>query len=368
MQPGQERITPPIEPMLAKPAPSATLDQFHQVAFEPKWDGFRCLVFHLSSGIVLQGRGRSRSNAEVVDLAYAFPELVEWVAGATATGTVLDAEIVVRSEGHLDFGALAARLRPRAAAQRESIVTLAQGQPACLLVFDLLANPVPIMALPFIERRNLLREACTGWGEGLMLTPSTEDRSVAERWFNEYEQAGVDGLIAKPLHDPYIPGKRTQWKIKHHRTADMVVAGWRPQRAKDGSSVVGSLLLGLYDSDGALQYVGGTAAFTDAVRRELLAKVAPYRHAPTDSHPWLGSQGNRVPGGATRWGPGKDWEPLRPELVVEVTYDQLQGPRFRHPVSFSRWRPDRDPTTCGFDQFPPTMSTSISGLLDSAAP
>lgn len=359
--------------MLAKPALSASLDQFEAVAFEPKWDGFRCLAFHLSDGIVLQGRGRSRSSDPrrpevIVDLGYAFPEVVGAVAECTRVGTVLDAEIVVQVGGRLDFPALSSRLRPRADSGARTIAALSDRLPATLLAFDLLAQGTVLLDAPFAERRRRLQDLAPTWSRGLRLTPSTEDPRTAGGWFTDYESAGVDGLLVKPLGDPYQPGKRAQWKVKHRRTADLVVAGWRPQAAKDGVEVVGSLLLGAYDHDGLLHYLGGTGALTQVARRALRADLARYALGPGDDHPWLGDSGARAPGGASRWGPGKAWHAVVPALVAEVDYDQLEGTRFRHPAAFMRWRPDRDPRSCGFDQFPASSPNEIGGLLGWAAP
>jgi ATP-dependent DNA ligase len=367
--PGEQLpLRPPIEPMLARPAEGSWLDRFEDAAFEPKWDGFRCLVFRTGTEVIIQGRGRSRSNDETVDLAYAFPELIGPIRSAVPPETVLDAEIVVQHDGRLDFGALSSRLRPRSEAGGASITRLAERLPATLLAFDLLAAGVSIMPQPFLQRRQQLEALATGWLDPLRLTPSTLDQATAADWFHRYEAAGVDGLIVKPLADPYQPGKRTQWKIKHQRTADTVVAGWRSKPAKDGSEVVASLLLGLHDEQGLLHYVGGTAAFTDQMRRELAAMLDPLQIGPGQDHPWISPRGNRVPGGGNRWSSGKAWHPLVPSLVAEVSYDQLEGSRFRHPAGFIRWRPDRGPDSCGFGQFPVPIPTPIGELLDWAAP
>lgn len=360
-------LTPPIEPMLARPT-DETLDSFEAAAFEPKWDGFRCLAFHLPSGPILQGRGRSRGTAEFVDLSYAFPELVAALADATNVGAVIDGEIVVAVENRLDFAALSSRLRPRSHAGGESIRRLAEQLPATFLAFDLLAAGPSTMDLPYLERSHRLIELAGSWGGPVHLTPSTQDHVTAERWFREYESAGVDGLIIKPLEDPYQPGIRAQWKLKHRRSADVVVGGWRSKVGRDGSDVVGSLLLGLYDSDGVLHYIGGTAAFTDVARRDLVTALADSQLPAGAAHPWLDSGQARVPGGASRWGAASPWRPLVPELVAEVGYDQIQDGRFRHPASFIRWRPDRDARSCDLGQFPDPKPASIGQLLDWAAP
>lgn len=356
-------LQPPIEPMLARPAVSSSLNGFADSAFEPKWDGFRCLAFRMASGLILQGRGRSRSPGEIVDLAYAFPELIEPLMDALRPGTVIDAEIVVEVDGRLDFGALSSRLRPRSASAAPSIARLAGSLPATVLAFDLLATGPSVMELTFRERRSMLHDLAANWSRPLRITPSTEDPLEAMDWFHRFEASGVDGLIVKPLADSYQPGKRAQWKVKHHRTADVVIAGWRPQTASNGGEVVGSLLLGLYDEQGQLHYVGGASAFTAARRQELVHELAPFAVQRGEEHPWSGPGSNRVPGGETRWGPGKTWLPLTPSLVAEVSYDQQEGSRFRHAAVFMRWRPDRDPQTCGFDQFPVAAPAQVDALL-----
>jgi ATP-dependent DNA ligase len=358
-------LEPPIEPMLAKPLghelPDAT-----DVSFEPKWDGFRCLLFRSPAGVVLQGRGRSRSSAdEIVDLAYAFPELVRAVEEQVAVGTVLDGEIVVMVDGRLDFGALSSRLRPRSEAGGTNIDRLAAALPATLLAFDLLGGPEDVTGQPFSRRRELLERLAEPWTTPLLLTPSTQDRDLAWSWFVDYEAAGVDGLIVKPLDEPYQPGKRAQGKVKHQRTADVVVAGWRPHTrpGPDGAPVVGSLLLGLHDAEGTLHYVGAASAFTAATRADLVTLLSPLEVAADEPHPWRGRTGARIPGEANRWKKEQAWTALRPERVLEVGYDQLEGDRFRHVAGFLRWRPDRGPQTCDFDQLEVPPPARIEGLL-----
>lgn len=357
-------LAPPIEPMLAQPLSTGNLESLRGVAFEPKWDGFRCLLFRTTSGVILQGRGRSRSAGEdYIDLAYAFPEIVAAAIAQVPEGVVLDGEIVVIRAGRLDFAALSSRLRPRSEAGGPSIVRLSTGTPASLLAFDLLAGPDTLMARPFTERRTALESLSRTWSPPLFITPSTSDPTLASSWFTRHESSGVDGLIVKPLEEPYAPGKRTQGKIKHERTLDAVVAGWRPQLAKDGRTVVGSLLLGLHDAQGRLHYVGGTSAFTAAMRTELVAVLAPHGVAEGQSHPWVAADHVRVPGGASRWNKGKEWLPLAPSLVVEVTYDQMEAERFRHTAGFVRWRPDREASSCTFEQVPSIEASSIEDLL-----
>ena len=358
-------LTPPIEPMLAAPLGHAVPDE-PGLSFEPKWDGFRCLVFvDGEGGVVLQGRGRSKGADEIVDLAYAFPEVVAAVRDQVPSGTVLDAEIVVLHDGRLDFGVLSSRLRPRSEADGTNIARLAVEHPATLLAFDLLWSDRDRMADPFESRREALIALSAGWQPPILLTPNTVDRAVAQTWFTEFESAGVDGLIVKPLGDAYLPGKRAQGKVKHLRTADVVVAGWRPytKPGPDGQAVVGSLLLGLHDDSGVLHYVGGASAFTMKVRLDLVDLLAPLTCADDDEHPWRGSSGVRIPGTANRWKKEQPWVALHPERVAEVEYDQMEGDRFRHGVGFVRWRPDRGPSTCGYDQLEVPPPARIDDLL-----
>ena len=360
-------LTPPIEPMLAKPLGHRLPDDVDGLSFEPKWDGFRCLLFRSGDDVVLQGRGRSAgTEGDVVDLAYAFPELVAAAREQVPDDTVLDGEIVVARAGRLDFSALSTRLRPRSEAGGGNIARLAADLPASLLAFDLLWTDRDLMALPFHDRRMLLEQLATSWRPPLLLTPTTSDRSVAQTWFDRFESAGVDGLIVKPLGEPYSPGKRAQGKIKHERSADVVVAGWRAHARPGaaGTPVVGSLLLGINDADGVLQYVGAASAFTAATRADLVTLLSPLE-VVGDNHPWRGSTLANVPGAASRWKKEQEWTALRPELVAEVTYDQMEGARFRHVAGFLRWRPDRGPDSCGFDQLEVPPPARIEDLLTS---
>ncbi len=360
-------IRPPIEPMLAKPLGSTIPDNLVDSAFEPKWDGFRCLVFRDDADqVILQGRGRSRGSAdEVVDLAYAFPEVVAACLDQIPAGTVIDAEIVSAVDGKLDFGSLQARLRPRSEAGGPNIAKLAEALPASLLVFDVLWAGEDLQARPFRERRAILESMSKSWKAPVFLTPQTTDQQIALGWFDGFESAGVDGLIVKGLSDAYSPGKRTQGKVKHQRTADVVVAGWRPyaRPGAGGAEVVGSLLLGLYDDRGVLQHVGAASAFNAATRASLVELLAPYEVEPDADHPWRGTTGERVPGEASRWKKEAQWRALRPDLVAEVSYDQLEGDRFRHVAGFVRWRPDRGPSTCGYDQLESPTASQISDLV-----
>jgi len=358
-------LTPPIEPMLAAPLGSR-IPVGPDISFEPKWDGFRCLVFVDAGGkVVLQGRGRSKRHDEIVDLAYAFPEVVDAVRERVPGGTVLDGEIVIQHDGRLDFGVLSSRLRPRSEAEGTNIARLADEYPATLLAFDVLWSGRDLTSEPFSVRRAALEALGSSWQEPILLTPNTTDRDVAESWFVGFESAGVDGLIVKPLDEAYQPGKRAQGKVKHLRSADVVVAGWRAytKPGPDGEPIVGSLLLGLYDEEGQLHYVGGASAFTGRRRQELVALLAPLTCPDDHPHPWRGTTGVRIPGTANRWRKEQPWVALRPELVAEVEYDQMEGDRFRHGVTFARWRPDRGPATCGFDQLEVPPTADIAGLL-----
>ena len=360
-------LTPPIEPMLAKPLGHDLPADIDGISYEPKWDGFRCLLFRSGDDVVLQGRGRSSAAAsDIVDLAYAFPELVAAAREQVPAGTIIDGEIVVARAGRLDFTALSTRLRPRSEAGGGNIARLAAELPAMLLAFDLLWADHDLMAQPFSTRRTHLEHLAASWRPPLLLTPTTRDRAVAQSWFDGFESAGVDGLIVKPLGDPYTPGKRTQGKVKHQRTADVVVAGWRAHArpGADGAAVVGSLLLGMHDAEGVLQYVGAASAFTAATRAELVTLLTPLE-VVGDDHPWRGTASGNVPGEASRWKKEQAWTAVRPELVAEVTYDQMEGSRFRHVAGFLRWRPDRRAESCGFDQLELPPPARIAELLAS---
>lgn len=361
-------LTPPIEPMLAAPLGHELPPPSDNVAFEPKWDGFRCLMFRSAEGVVLQGRGRSKASADgVVDLAYAFPEVCDAALEQLTPGTVLDGEIVVEQHGRLDFGALSSRLRPRSAAEQANISRLAASLPALFLAFDVLWRDGDVMMLPFSKRRTVLESLAVEWVSPLLLTPSTQDRDQAWAWFTQFEAAGVDGLIVKPIDDPYLPGKRAQGKVKHQRSADVVIAGWRAHArpGAEGQPVVGSLLLGLHDAEGTLHYVGASSAFTAAVRASLVDELASLTALDDEPHPWRQPTQARAPGGPSRWKKEQPWTALRPERVAEVSYDQLEGERFRHVAGFMRWRPDRDPASCGFDQLEVPPVARITDLLDS---
>jgi ATP-dependent DNA ligase len=350
-----DTIQPPIEPMLAKIADTLPVEP--GFLFEPKWDGFRALVFRHGDRTLLQSRDLKPLNRY-------FPELEQALHTALPDGCVLDGEIVVVSQGGLDFDALQQRIHPAAS----RIAKLAQQTPARFVAFDLLADGGrSTMALPQAERRTQLERLLAGAKPPLHLTPVTHDRAEAQRWLAQFEGAGLDGVIAKLETAAYQPGKRAMLKIKHVRTADCVVAGFRWY--KDRTDAVGSLLLGLHDDAGVLHHVGVASSFTMAMRRQLLEELAPLRENALASHPWrseaAASDAQRMPGAQSRWSAGKDlsWEPLRPERVCEVRYDHLQGDRFRHATLFVRWRPDKPPEACRYDQLEVTTPYELAKVF-----
>ena len=326
-------ITPPVEPMLAKLAdrlPAA--DGF---LFEPKWDGFRALVFRGAQEVFIQSR-------DLRPFDRYFPELHAALLERLPAGCVLDGEIVIATARGLDFDALQMRLHPAAS----RVAKLAGETPSSFVAFDVLAaEDRNLMSMRQDERRALLEKLLGNARAPLHLTPMTRSREQAAEWLERFEGAGLDGVIAKPEHLTYQPGKRAMLKIKHARTADCVVAGFRWH--KSGRDAVGSLLLGLYDEQGELRHVGVTSSFTMDTRKKLVKDLEPWR-ATIEMHPWQG----RDVGSQSRWSAGKDlsWEPLRPERVCEVKYDHMQGERFRHAATFVRWRPDKPPADCRYDQ------------------
>lgn len=348
---------PPIAPMLAKIAD--TLPAEPGFLFEPKWDGFRALVFRTGDQTLLQSRDLKPLNRY-------FPELERALHDALPKGCVLDGEIVVVSPRGLDFDALQQRIHPAAS----RIARLAGETPARFVAFDLLgAGGKSTMALPQSERRARLERLLGSAKPPLHLTPLTRDRAEAERWLQQFEGAGLDGVIAKRESSAYLPGKRAMLKIKHVRTADCVVAGFRWY--KDRSDAVGSLLLGLYDDAGVLHHVGVASSFTMAMRQQLLEELGPLREDAMASHPWRDwgdaavGDAQRMPGAQSRWSGGKDlsWQPLRPERVCEVRYDHLQGDRFRHATVFVRWRPDKPPHDCRYDQLEVTTPYELAKVF-----
>jgi ATP-dependent DNA ligase len=353
-------VPPPIEPMLARPADA--LPTAGDFLFEPKWDGFRAIVYRGASDVYIQSR-------DLRPLDRYFPELHEAFAAQLPAGCVLDGEIVIRTPQGLDFDALQLRLHPAAS----RVAKLANETPASFVAFDLLAESGRArMATPQQERRALLERLLARIHPPIYLTPITRERAVAMRWLKEFEGAGLDGVIAKPAGAPYQPGKRAMIKVKHARTADCVVAGFRWH--KMGKDVIGSLLLGLYDDGGRLQHVGVTSSFTMAMRRQLAVELAPLRRNALQAHPWrewaeVDAELARMPGGQSRWSAGKDlsWEPLRIERVCEVKYDHLQGDRFRHAATFLRWRPDKQPRDCGYDQLEVTQPYDLEKVFSSGS-
>lgn len=354
-------IEPPVEPMLAKLAD--TLPVGGAFLFEPKWDGFRAIVFRGGgSEVLIQSR-------ILRPLDRFFPELHEALLEKLPAGCIIDGEIVIKTPQGLDFEALQLRLHPAAS----RVAKLAKETPASFVAFDLLAvDGRSRMSAPQSERRALLEQLLADVGEPIYLTPMTWDRATATQWLKEFEGAGLDGVIAKPADSPYQPSKRAMIKVKHARTADCVVAGFRWYKTAKGA--VGSLLLGLYDEKGRLHHVGVTSSFTMAMRKQLVTELAPLRPNALDNHPWRGwaepeTSGSRMPGGLSRWSAGKDlsWEPLRIERVCEVKYDHLQDMRFRHAATFLRWRPDKRPRDCRYGQLEVTPPYELDQIFSSGS-
>ncbi|HEX5543099.1 MAG TPA: ATP-dependent DNA ligase [Micromonospora sp.] len=351
-------INPPVEPMLAKSVPE--IPAAEGMAYEPKWDGFRCIIFRDGDEVELASRGGKT-------LTRYFPEVVEQARRQLPPRCVVDGElIVIRRDGadqapRLDFELLGQRIHPAAS----RVKLLAAETPADFVAFDLLAlGDESLMDQPYAQRRARLQSALADVVPPVHVTQITTDVATAQRWFQVFEGAGLDGLIAKPADIRYAPGKRLMFKIKHSRTADVVVAGFRWHKS---GPVVGSLLLGLYDDEGILHHVGVCASFTMKRRGELLDELAPYRDNVAD-HPWLHGEhgaGQRLPGAPSRWSGAKslEWEPVRPELVVEVGYDAMEGDRFRHTAQFVRWRLDRDPRSCRYDQFDRPARFNVDEVL-----
>ena len=328
--------------------------------FEPKWDGFRAIVYRSDSDVYIQSR-------DLKPLDRYFPELHESLLTALPAGCVVDGEIVIVGANGLDFGALQMRLHPAAS----RVNKLAAETPSAFVAFDLLAmDGRSVMDEPQEKRRALLEGLMQRVGPPLHLTPMTRDRATAVRWLKEFEGAGLDGVIVKPARSRYAPGKRAMIKVKHIRTADCVVAGFRWY--KTGQDMVGSLLLGLYDDAGTLQHVGVTSSFTMAMRKQLVNDLAPLREDAMANHPWrewASASDSRMPGAQSRWSAGKDlsWEPLRIERVCEVKYDHLQGDRFRHATVFLRWRPDRAPDDCTYEQLEVTPPYELAKVFSSGS-
>jgi ATP-dependent DNA ligase len=350
-------VMPPVAPMLAKPVkqiPSGAM------SFEPKWDGFRSIFFRDGDEVEIGSRKKRPMNRY-------FPELVEAARASLPEACVIDGEIIVigSSGDRLDFEALQQRIHPAESRVR----LLSKETPARFVAFDLLAlDDTDYTGRPFEERRAALVDALASAPPPIHVTAATADRTVAEEWFHQFEGAGLDGLIAKPLDGLYEPDKRTMFKVKHERTADCVVAGYRVH--KSGPGRIGSLLLGLYNDDGTLASVGVIGAFPMARRKELFEELQPLVTTFED-HPWAWVEqelGARTPRSyeGSRWAADKDlsFTPLRPERVVEVRYDHMEGVRFRHPPQFVRWRPDRDPKSCTYEQLEEPVKFDLADVLD----
>ncbi|MEJ7731605.1 MAG: ATP-dependent DNA ligase [Polyangiaceae bacterium] len=355
-------FSPPIEPMLCKAADG--VPDGDGWLFEPKWDGFRCLVFRDGDKLLLQSR-------DLKPLDRYFPELSAPLLAQLPERCVVDGEIVIAGAKGLEFESLLQRIHPAAS----RVKMLAEQTPASFVVWDLLAEgDDDLRAVPFEQRRARLEAAVKGATPPVHLTPATRDRALAEDWFARFEGAGLDGVIAKRLDDGYLPGKRAMFKIKHQRTADCVVAGFRWHKNGPGT-MIGSLLLGLHDASGTLHHLGIAASFTEKRRKELVLELAPLREGALPVHPWkewrgddAQAGGQRKPGATSRWNRGKDlsWEPLRIERVCEVSYDHMQGSRFRHATHFKRWRPDKRPEDCRYDQLEETAAFELSRIFQAA--
>jgi ATP-dependent DNA ligase len=354
-------FAPPLPPMLSSAADALPGGAGWQ--FEPKWDGFRTIVFRDGDELLMQSRDEKPMNRY-------FPELVAPLAAALPARCVVDGEIVIVGAGGLDFEALLLRIHPAAS----RVKLLAAESPASFVAWDLLAlDDDDLRPRPLAERRERLEQVLSAGAKRVHLSPSTRDRAMAEDWFHRFEGAGLDGVMAKRLDAPYRAGERTMIKVKHQRTADCVVAGFRWHKKGPGT-LIGSLLLGLYDEDGTLHHVGVTSAFTDAVRKQLVTELALLRENALQGHPWRDwaeaeadatGKEQRMPGGTSRWNRGKDlsWEPLRPERVCEVAYDHMQGTRFRHAAHFVRWRTDKRLEDCRYDQLEVTPAYELERVF-----
>jgi ATP-dependent DNA ligase len=351
---------PPVKPMLARAV--YEVPRLPGLVYEPKWDGFRCVVFRDGDEVELGSRNDR-------PLTRYFPEMLGSLRAALPGRCVVDGELVVVTGDGLDFEALQQRIHPAAS----RVAKLAAETPASFIAFDLLAlGDRDLCAQPFHERRRLLEEVLPANHPRLYLTPISDDADVAQDWFHRFEGAGFDGVMAKPADAPYVQDQRAMFKVKHQRTADCVVAGFRWH--KDGAGI-GSLLVGLYDDRGTLHHVGVATSFTAARRRELVGEITPLRAGALDDHPWrewaeaeAHDGTKRMPGTPSRWNNQKDlsWEPLRPERVVEVRYENLQAGRFRHASRMLRWRDDKLPRECTYDQLdeaPPAELALIFGTV-----
>jgi ATP-dependent DNA ligase len=353
-------VNPPVLPMLSKKTDE--LPTSGAWIFEPKWDGFRALVFRDGDEILIQSRDEKPLNRY-------FPELLDPLRAQLPARCVLDGEIVIAADGRLEFEVLQLRLHPAAS----RVKLLSQQTPASIVFFDLLSEGArDLRGEPFENRRRELESLLSSAEPPIHLTPATTERRVAADWFRRFEGAGLDGVMAKPVSGAYESDKRVMLKVKHERDCDCVVGGFR-WHIKGKGTAVGSLLLGLYDGAGALQHVGVCASFTQEKRKELVEYLAPYRENALAGHPWRqwaehgeeSSEPHRIPGGQSRWSQGKDlsWEPLRPELVVEVAYEHMQGARFRHMAQFRRWRTDKRPVDCTYEQLEVVPAHELAAIF-----
>ncbi len=370
-------VNPPVAPMLAKA--TSGLPVGDGLIYEPKWDGFRCIAFRDGDEVVLGSRNER-------PLTRYFPEVVEALRANVPERSVIDGEIIIAGDEGLDFDSLTQRIHPA----DSRVKRLAEETPASFVAFDLLAlGDADLRSVAFSERRARLENALSDAREPVHVTPATRELDLAQKWFEKFEGAGLDGIVVKAESLLYVENKRVMLKVKHERTADCVVAGFRWHKS---GGVVGSLLLGLFDDDATLHHVGVTASFTMDRRRELVSLIEPYRMETLDGHPWqawfgeaevtsrnepgpgepgpgepgYSKSGSRKPGAASRWNAKKDltWEPLRAELVCEVAYDHLQGDRFRHATTFKRWREDRDSKSCTYAQLESPESLPLSEVFD----
>ena len=347
-------VMPPVRPMLAKSVAKIPPNMH----YEAKWDGFRAIVFRDGDDVEIGSRNER-------PMTRYFPELVEAFRSELPERVVVDGEIIIVTGERLDFDALLNRIHPA----KSRVDMLAEETPASFVAFDILAlDDESFLETPFVERRERLVDALRTANPPVHVTPSTTSLDEAQGWFGEYEGAGLDGVIAKPGDVAYRPDARAMYKVKHERTADCVVAGFRWHKT---GGVIGSLLLGLYRTDGSLQHVGVSASFPMARRAELVDELAPYRMDDFSGHPWgewaeaQAHEAGRLPGAVSRWNAKKDlsWVPIRPELVVEVAYDHMEGTRFRHTAQFRRWRPDRDPQSCTYDQLEEPVNYDLREIL-----
>jgi ATP-dependent DNA ligase len=356
-------VMPPVSPMLAKLV--RELPTREGLLYEPKFDGFRCIVFRDGDEIELGSRNERPLNRY-------FPEILEPLKRALPDKAVVDGELVIMTDHGLDFDLLSLRIHPAAS----RVDKLAAETPSSFVAFDLLAfDNEDLRTHPFSERRALLEKMLSKAKSPVHLTPASTDPKVAAQWFDRFEGAGLDGVVAKPLDGEYCEGQRTMMKVKHLRTCDAVVAGFRTHKDGDG---VGSLLLGLYDDAGTLHHVGVASSFAAPMRSQLVGELEPYRADALENHPWrdwaefgggapdaTGDPGQRMPGAPSRWNAKKDmtWEPLRIELVAEVAYEHMQGDRFRHTARFQRWRHDRDPSSCTYAQLETPVPSELEEVF-----